>query len=111
MTDDPPSDACEHKTMNKNSIQRLRFQQQRVSPKDQRLDQNPVDDKRSLSHIQQTSFVVLELGRHPLSHRLRYDRRDRKMIEVILDDRLGKKVRVKCNADDTIGMHIISKES
>jgi ubiquitin-like protein 5 len=25
------------------------------------------------------------------------------MIEVILDDRLGKKVRVKCNEDDTIG--------
>lgn len=25
------------------------------------------------------------------------------MIEVVLDDRLGKKVRVKCNADDTIG--------
>ena len=24
------------------------------------------------------------------------------MIEVILDDRLGKKVRVKCNEDDTI---------
>jgi ubiquitin-like protein 5 len=26
-----------------------------------------------------------------------------KMIEVLLDDRLGKKVRVKCNEDDTIG--------
>jgi ubiquitin-like protein 5 len=26
-----------------------------------------------------------------------------RMIEVILDDRLGKKVRVKCNEDDTIG--------
>ena len=26
------------------------------------------------------------------------------MIEVILNDRLGKKIRVKCNADDTIGM-------
>ena len=25
------------------------------------------------------------------------------MIEVILDDRLGKKVHVKCNEDDTIG--------
>lgn len=25
------------------------------------------------------------------------------MIEVLLDDRLGKKVRVKCNEDDTIG--------
>ncbi len=25
------------------------------------------------------------------------------MIEVILNDRLGKKVRVKCNEDDTIG--------
>ena len=25
------------------------------------------------------------------------------MIEIILDDRLGKKVRVKCNEDDTIG--------
>lgn len=25
------------------------------------------------------------------------------MLEVILDDRLGKKVRVKCNEDDTIG--------
>ncbi|KAG4956088.1 hypothetical protein JHK85_042468 [Glycine max] len=26
-----------------------------------------------------------------------------KMIEVVLNDRLGKKVRVKCNDDDTIG--------
>ncbi|ORY00711.1 ubiquitin-like protein 5-like protein [Basidiobolus meristosporus CBS 931.73] len=25
------------------------------------------------------------------------------MIEVICNDRLGKKVRVKCNPDDTIG--------
>jgi ubiquitin-like protein 5 len=25
------------------------------------------------------------------------------MIEVLLNDRLGKKVRVKCNEDDTIG--------
>ncbi|KAK8350248.1 hypothetical protein V6Z11_A06G199300 [Gossypium hirsutum] len=25
------------------------------------------------------------------------------MIEVVLNDRLGKKVRVKCNDDDTIG--------
>ena len=25
------------------------------------------------------------------------------MIEVVLNDRLGKKVRVKCNEDDTIG--------
>ncbi|RRT37492.1 hypothetical protein B296_00042447 [Ensete ventricosum] len=25
------------------------------------------------------------------------------MIEVVLNDRLGKKVRAKCNADDTIG--------
>ncbi len=25
-----------------------------------------------------------------------------KMIEVILNDRLGKKIRVKCNSDDTI---------
>ncbi|KAJ6317487.1 hypothetical protein OIU76_013099 [Salix suchowensis] len=26
-----------------------------------------------------------------------------KMLEVVLNDRLGKKVRVKCNEDDTIG--------
>lgn len=25
------------------------------------------------------------------------------MIEIIANDRLGKKVRVKCNGDDTIG--------
>lgn len=25
------------------------------------------------------------------------------MLEVILNDRLGKKIRVKCNEDDTIG--------
>ncbi|CAO2588594.1 Ubiquitin-like protein 5 [Lemmus lemmus] len=25
------------------------------------------------------------------------------MIEVICNDRLGKKVRIKCNTDDTIG--------
>ncbi|KAI8906838.1 ubiquitin-like protein 5-like protein [Gorgonomyces haynaldii] len=26
------------------------------------------------------------------------------MIEVVVNDRLGKKVRVKCNPDDTIGV-------
>lgn len=26
-----------------------------------------------------------------------------KMIEVILNDRLGRKIRVKCNPDDTVG--------
>ncbi|CAI9273416.1 unnamed protein product [Lactuca saligna] len=31
------------------------------------------------------------------------NRRTTKMIEVVLNDRLGKKVRVKCNGDDTIG--------
>ncbi|OQR94059.1 hypothetical protein ACHHYP_01872 [Achlya hypogyna] len=25
------------------------------------------------------------------------------MIEVILNDRVGKKIRVKCNEDDTVG--------
>ena len=25
------------------------------------------------------------------------------MIEVVLNDRVGKKIRVKCNEDDTIG--------
>lgn len=25
------------------------------------------------------------------------------MIELVLNDRLGKKVRVKCNSDDTVG--------
>ena len=25
------------------------------------------------------------------------------MIEVILNDRIGKKIRVKCNPDDTVG--------
>jgi ubiquitin-like protein 5 len=29
--------------------------------------------------------------------------REARMIEVVLNDRLGKKVRVKCNEDDTIG--------
>jgi ubiquitin-like protein 5 len=28
---------------------------------------------------------------------------DVSMIEVVLNDRLGKKVRVKCNSDDTVG--------
>jgi ubiquitin-like protein 5 len=28
---------------------------------------------------------------------------EEKMIEVICNDRLGKKIRVKCNEDDTIG--------
>ncbi|KAK2918714.1 hypothetical protein Q8A73_003085 [Channa argus] len=27
----------------------------------------------------------------------------KKMIEVVCNDRLGKKVRVKCNSEDTIG--------
>jgi len=31
------------------------------------------------------------------------EHKDVGMIEVILNDRLGKKVRVKCNPDDTIG--------
>lgn len=39
--------------------------------------------------------------------RVEKERRKRKgkgrMIEVVLNDRLGKKVRVKCNEDDTIG--------
>ena len=26
-----------------------------------------------------------------------------KMIEITVNDRLGKKVRIKCNEDDTIG--------
>ena len=30
-------------------------------------------------------------------------RKKEKMMEVVLNDRLGKKVRVKCNEDDTIG--------
>jgi ubiquitin-like protein 5 len=30
-------------------------------------------------------------------------RKKKKMIEVVLNDRLGKKVRVKCNEDDTVG--------
>jgi ubiquitin-like protein 5 len=30
-------------------------------------------------------------------------RRAVRMIEVVCNDRLGKKVRVKCNTDDTIG--------
>lgn len=25
------------------------------------------------------------------------------MIEIVLNDRIGKKIRVKCNPDDTIG--------
>lgn len=25
------------------------------------------------------------------------------MIEIVVNDRLGKKVRVKCNPDDTVG--------
>ncbi|KAL2086403.1 hypothetical protein ACEWY4_017462 [Coilia grayii] len=29
--------------------------------------------------------------------------RPEKMIEVVCNDRLGKKVRVKCNSEDTIG--------
>ncbi|KDP44042.1 hypothetical protein JCGZ_05509 [Jatropha curcas] len=35
--------------------------------------------------------------------RRKKDRDSKKMIEVILNDRLGKKVRVKCNEDDSIG--------
>jgi ubiquitin-like protein 5 len=44
-----------------------------------------------------------------VSRRCAVDRRadgrglEKKMIEVVLNDRLGKKVRVKCNEDDTIG--------
>ena len=28
---------------------------------------------------------------------------DNRMIEITVNDRLGKKVRIKCNEDDTIG--------
>ncbi|KAF1330076.1 Dynein assembly factor 1, partial [Globisporangium splendens] len=31
------------------------------------------------------------------------EKAQRKMIEVVLNDRLGKKIRVKCNEDDTVG--------
>lgn len=37
---------------------------------------------------------------HPLTTRTG---ETKTMIEVILNDRLGKKIRVKCNEDDTIG--------
>jgi ubiquitin-like protein 5 len=40
-----------------------------------------------------TEYFVIELGIRVYT----------KMIEVVLNDRLGKKVRVKCNDDDTIG--------
>lgn len=42
-----------------------------------------------------------DLTSHPSAH---HDTGQTKtMIEVILNDRLGKKIRVKCNEDDTIG--------
>ena len=49
--------------------------------------------------------AIVDTGRPP-AHSLR-DRAARAaflpMIEVICNDRLGKKIRVKCNEDDTIG--------
>ncbi|OAE26242.1 hypothetical protein AXG93_3786s1220 [Marchantia polymorpha subsp. ruderalis] len=43
---------------------------------------------RGTARVEDSRFARLEAG---------------KMIEVVLNDRLGKKVRVKCNEDDTIG--------
>ncbi|KAL1004956.1 hypothetical protein UPYG_G00052650 [Umbra pygmaea] len=52
--------------------------------------------------------VVVEKWIRTVSHILgtttRYTLKNRsKMIEVVCNDRLGKKVRVKCNSEDTIG--------
>ena len=53
----------------------------------------------------QTKTTTTTLLGRDASKRRRGGRRRRNvvMIEVILNDRLGKKIRVKCNEDDTIG--------
>ena len=43
------------------------------------------------------------VGPWPSSPAGRPDAHTRTMIEVICNDRLGKKIRVKCNPDDTVG--------
>ncbi|KAI3705205.1 hypothetical protein L1987_75439 [Smallanthus sonchifolius] len=56
------------------------------------------------SGIWYTRVVKLEIrvSNHQSNCR-RKSKGSTKMIEVVLNDRLGKKVRVKCNDDDTIG--------
>lgn len=52
------------------------------------------------------SVVITVTGaliQHPYLQRYGLEFHRTKMIEVVLNDRLGKKVRVKCNEDDTIG--------
>jgi ubiquitin-like protein 5 len=52
------------------------------------------------------SVCKIRLGCRISNRSLRIFRRELReegMIEVILNDRLGKKVRVKCNEDDTVG--------
>ncbi|CAN6330493.1 unnamed protein product, partial [Urochloa humidicola] len=57
-----------------------------------------------------SAFAILNRGKSGRGQRARVWRSsgeerggEAKMIEVVLNDRLGKKVRVKCNEDDTIG--------
>ncbi|CAN6339595.1 unnamed protein product, partial [Urochloa humidicola] len=57
-----------------------------------------------------SAFAILNRGKSCRGQRARVWRSsgeerggEAKMIEVVLNDRLGKKVWVKCNEDDTIG--------
>jgi len=58
--------------------------------------------KRQVHLDSRGSFALAGVEDRP-SVRGRSRSQEAKMIEVVLNDRLGKKVRVKCNEDDTIG--------
>ncbi|XP_059903791.1 ubiquitin-like protein 5 [Gadus macrocephalus] len=54
-----------------------------------------------------TTATKRGIFRYPVERRIfsrsKHSEHHIKMIEVVCNDRLGKKVRVKCNSEDTIG--------
>lgn len=54
-------------------------------------------------HPSRLPFRVGVVHSHVTFARWTVDALAREMIEVVLNDRLGRKVRVKCNPDDTVG--------
>ncbi|KAK3408750.1 hypothetical protein EUGRSUZ_J00924, partial [Eucalyptus grandis] len=67
------------------------------------LSLSGVDSLRGSGLLEDSSFDFLFPSSNTAKEEEREIRVSAKMIEVVLNDRLGKKVRVKCNEDDTIG--------
>ena len=58
--------------------------------------------RTTLEHLRETASQ-LSPRKQPALLVQPINQSEQRMIEVVLNDRLGKKVRVKCNEDDTIG--------